>query len=126
MQSRSASSVDMGPCLPVREVLEEVSSLKAVVLLYVVTGEEENEEEEEINLLVAAALSKIDAGVTLLVREVSVALLCFHSGRQDMCICFSLRAWFSRFRNRGRVPSRNKMRRVSIVTTADSAVCIFD
>ena len=39
--------------------------------------------------LVAAALSKIDAGVALLVREVGVALLiCFYSGRRDiMCIC---------------------------------------
>ena len=38
--------------------------------------------------LVAAALSKIDAGVALLLREVGVALLrCFYSGRRDMCIC---------------------------------------
>ena len=47
------------------EVLEEELCLKAVALLCVVTGEEENEEEES-DLLVAAALSKIDAGVALL------------------------------------------------------------
>ena len=48
--------------------------------------------------LVAAALSKIDAGVALLVREVSVALLLsFYSGRRDMCICclFFARAFTS-------------------------------
>ena len=42
--------------------------------------------------LVAAALSKIGAGAALLVREVGVALLlCFFSGRRDMCVfclCF--------------------------------------
>ena len=38
--------------------------------------------------LVEAALSKIGAGVALLVREVGVALLlCFFSGRRDMCVC---------------------------------------
>ena len=38
--------------------------------------------------LVSAALSKIGAGVALLVREVGVALLlCFFSGRRDMCVC---------------------------------------
>ena len=37
---------------------------------------------------VAAALSKISAGVALLVREVGVALLLyFFSGRRDMCVC---------------------------------------
>ena len=37
---------------------------------------------------VAAALSKIGAGVALLVREVGVAfILCFFSGRRDMCVC---------------------------------------
>ena len=37
---------------------------------------------------VAAALSKIRAGVALLVREAGVALLfCFFSGRRDMCVC---------------------------------------
>ena len=38
--------------------------------------------------LVASSLSKIGAGVALLVREVGVALLlCFFSGRRDMCVC---------------------------------------
>ena len=37
---------------------------------------------------VEAALSKIGAGVALLVREVGVVLLlCFSSGRRDMCVC---------------------------------------
>ena len=39
--------------------------------------------------LVAAALSKIGAGVALLVREVGVALLLFFfSGRRDMCVFY--------------------------------------
>ena len=38
--------------------------------------------------LVEAALSKIGAGLALLVREVGVALiLCFFSGSRDMCVC---------------------------------------
>ena len=38
--------------------------------------------------LVVAALSKIAVGVALLVREAGVAfLLCFRSGRRDVCIC---------------------------------------
>ena len=69
-----------------RRGLEEELCLKAVALLCVVADDEENEEGEN-DLLVAAALSKIDAGVALLVREVGVALLCFFSGRRDMCIC---------------------------------------
>ena len=57
--------------------------------------------------LVAAALSKIDAGGALLVREVGVALLlCFYSGRRDIrSICvsavFASRV-ISRFQNRTR------------------------
>ena len=39
--------------------------------------------------LVALALSKIGAGVALLVREVGVALLlCFFSRRRNMCVCY--------------------------------------
>ena len=49
------------------------------------TGEDENEGESD--LLVAAALPKIDGGLALLVREIGVTLLCFYSGRRDMCIC---------------------------------------
>ena len=65
-------------------------------MLRVVTDEEANEE-EEIDLPVAAALSKIDAGVASLVREVGVALLGFYSGRRDMCICVFASRVLSRF-----------------------------
>ena len=64
------------------EVLEEELCLNAVALLCVVTGEEENKEEES-DVLVAAALSNIDARVALLVREVGVALLCFFTRRRE-------------------------------------------
>ena len=38
--------------------------------------------------LVEAALSKIGAGVALLLREVGVAIaLCFFSGRRNLCVC---------------------------------------
>ena len=83
------------------KVFEEELCLKAVALLCVVTGEEENEEEER-DLFVAAALSKIDAGVALLVREVYVALLCFYSRRRNMCICCLCSRVLSPFRNRTR------------------------
>ena len=53
--------------------------------------------------LVAAALSKIDAGVALVVREVRVPLLlCFYSGRRDIvymgscCLCFARAFTFSK------------------------------
>ena len=77
------------------EVLEELR-LNAVTLLCVVTGEEENKEEES-DLLVAAALSKIDAGVALLVREVGVLFILGKAG----CVSavFASRV-LSRFRNR--------------------------
>ena len=69
------------------EVLEQELCLRAVALLCMVTGEEQNEEQES-DLLVAAALSKIDSGVALLLREVGVALLlCLYSRRRGMCIC---------------------------------------
>ena len=86
--------------------------------------DEEEKEEEESYLPVTAALSKIDAGVALLVRGVCLALLCFYSGRRGMCICCVCFARAFTFFEVGRVPSRNNMRRVSIVT-ADSAVYIF-
>ena len=69
-----------------RRGLEEELCLKADALPCVVVDEEKNEEEES-NLLVAAALFKIDAGMALLVRVIGVALLCFYSGKRDMCIC---------------------------------------
>ena len=51
--------------------------------------------------LVAAALSKIDGSVALLVREVGAALvLCFYSGRRDIlcicCLCFARAFTFSK------------------------------
>ena len=84
------------------EVLEEEICLKTDALLCVVTGEEENEEEEN-GLFVSAALSKIHAGVALLVRETGVTILCFYSERRDIYVylsaVFASRV-FSRFRNR--------------------------
>ena len=68
--------------------------------------------------LVAAALSKIDAGVALLVPEVGVALLlCFYSGRRDIDVCLLslLRACFHVFEI-GRVPSINITRSASTMT----------
>ena len=50
--------------------------------------------------LVAAALSQDRCGVAVLVREVSVALLlCFYSGRRDMCtyLLSLLRGYFHVF-----------------------------
>ena len=67
--------------------------------------------------LVAAALSKIDAGVALLVRDVSVALLlCFYSGRRDVYLLSLLRACFHVVEIR-RVSLINNMRSVSTMTT---------
>ena len=74
--------------------------------------------------LVAAALSKISAGVALLVRKVGVALLlCFYSGRRDVCLLSLLRGWFHVVEI-GRVPSIHNIRSVSTMTTADSAMRI--
>ena len=77
--------------------------------------------------LVAAALSKIDAGVALLVREVGVALLlCFFSGRRDVCVCcLCFARAFTLSKSDASVPSINNTRSVSTMTTADSTVCIF-
>ena len=71
--------------------------------------------------LVAAVLSKIDAGVALLVREVGVALLlCFYSGRWDIYICVYLlsllRTCFHVFEIR-RDPSINNIRSTPTMTT---------
>ena len=107
------------------EVLAEGLCLEAVALPCVVTGEEENEEEES-DLLVAAALSKRDAGVALLMREVGVALLlCFYSRRRDMCYLLSLLCACFHVFEIERVPSIKNIRSVSTMTTADSALCIF-
>ena len=68
-----------------------------------VADEEENEEEES-DLLVAAALSKIDTGVAVLMREIGVAHLCLYSERRDICVYLLslLRACFHVFLNRTR------------------------
>ena len=76
--------------------------------------------------LVAAALSKVGAGVALLVREVGVALLlCFFSGRRDIYVCLLslLRGGFHVVEI-GRVPSIHNIRSVSTMTADDSAVRI--
>ena len=94
------------------EVLEEELCLKAVALLCVVSGEEENEQEER-DLLVAAALSKVDdAEVALLVREGWRGASLFSLGNAGYVYLLSLlRACFHVFEI-GRVPSINNMRGV--------------
>ena len=86
--------------------------------------------------LVAAALSKIGAGVALLVREVGVALLlCFFSGRRDMCVCCLCFVGAFTLSKSDASPQciinagvyfnfYNNVRSVSTMTTADSAVRI--
>ena len=73
------------------EVLEEESFVcyaKAVALIGLRGRRRGGKRRRGERSLVAAALSKIGAGVALLVREVGVALLlCFFSGRRDMCVC---------------------------------------
>ena len=75
------------------EVLEEdcfVCYVKAVALIGLRGCGRGEKRRRGGRSLVAAALSKIGAGVALLVREVGVALLllCFFSGRRDMCVCY--------------------------------------
>ena len=73
------------------EVLEEesfVCYLKAESLIGLRGHGRGGKRKRGERFLVAAALSKIGAGVALLVRKVGVALLlCFYSGRRDMCVC---------------------------------------
>ena len=95
MQSRFASSVYLRPCQPARFWKSNKSFvyyLKAVALIglrgHRRGGKRRRGEERS---LAGAALSKIDAGVAAFVREVSAALLlCFYSGRRDMCVCCCL------------------------------------
>ena len=73
------------------EVLEEncfVYHVKALALIGLRVRRRGGKRRRGGPHLVEAALSKIGAGVALLVREVGVALLlCFFSGRRDMCVC---------------------------------------
>ena len=73
------------------EVLEEdcfVCYVKAVALISLRRCGRGGKRRRGGRSLVEAALSKIRAGVALLVREVGVALrLCLFSGRQDICVC---------------------------------------
>ena len=73
------------------EVLEEdffVCYVKAVALIGLRGRGRGGKRRRGGRSLVEAALSKIGARVALLVREVGVAfLLCFFSGRRDMCVC---------------------------------------
>ena len=109
------------------EVLEEksfVCYVKAVTLIGVRGCGRGGKRRRGERSLVAAALSKIDVGVALLVREVCVALLlCFYLGRRDVCLLSLLRGWFHVVEI-GRVPSTHNIRSVSTMTTADSAVRI--
>ena len=124
MQSRFASNVDMGPCQPARFWKKSfVYFLKAVALIGLRGHGREGKRRRRKRSLVAAALSKIDAGVALLVREVGVAhLLCFYSGRRDMYLLYLLHGC-SHVVEIGRIPSI-KISGVSTMMTTDSAVRI--
>ena len=103
------------------EILEEESFfcyVKAAALIGL-RGREGGGKRRRERSSVAAALSKIGAGVALLVREVGVALyLCFYSGRRNVCLLSLLRGWFHVVEI-GRVPSMHNIRSVSTMTTAD-------
>ena len=90
MQGRFASNVDIGPCQPARFWWKSfVYYLKAVASLIGLRGHGRGGKRRRgERSLVAPALFKIDVEVALLVRALGVALvLCFYSGRRDMCIC---------------------------------------
>ena len=90
------------------EVLEEesfVCYVKAVALIGLRGRGRGGKRRRGERSLVASALSKIGAGVALLVREVGVTLfLRYYSGRPDLCLLSFLREWFLVFEI-GRVPS---------------------
>ena len=73
------------------EVLEEdcfVCYVKAVALIGLRGRGRGGKRRRRRRSPVAAALSKLHAGLALLVREVGVALLLrFFWGRRDMCVC---------------------------------------
>ena len=109
------------------EVLEEdcfVCYVKAVALFDLRGRGRGGKRRRGERSLVAAALSKIGAGVVLLVREVGVALLlCFYSGRRDMCVCCLCFAGGSTLSKSDASPQYT-ISGVSTMTTADSAVRI--
>ena len=97
------------------QVLEEesfVCYVKPVALISLRGRGREGKRRRGERALVAEALSKIGAGLALLVREVGVALLlCFYSGRRDVCPLSLLRGWFHVVET-GRVPSIHNIRSV--------------
>ena len=111
MKNWLASSVDMGPCQPARVWKRIfVYYLKAVALSGL-HGQGRGK-----RFLVAVALSKIDAGVALLLREVGVAiLLCFCSRRRCVYLLSFLRGRFHVVAIR-RVTSKFNVRSVSTMT----------
>ena len=104
----------------------ELCDLKAVALIGVRGHGRGGKRRREERSLVAAALSKIGAGVALLVREVGVALLPFFLLEKAgyVCLLSLLRGCFHVVEI-GRVPSIHNIRNVSTMTTDDSAVLIF-
>ncbi len=110
------------------EVLEEdcfVCYVKAVALIGLRGRGRGGKRRRGGRSLVEAALSKIGAGVALLVREVGVALLlCFFLEKAEyVCLLSFLRGCFHVVEI-GRVPSIHNIRSVSTMTTADGAVRI--
>ena len=71
-----------------RRGLEEELCPKAVETLCVVADEEKTEEEESA-LLVAVAVSKIDAEVAFVMRKVGIILICFYSEMRHTMVCVS-------------------------------------
>ena len=96
IQSRFASSIDMGPSQPARFLQERCLLPEGCRIALRGHGRGGKRRRGE-----RAALSKMDAGMALLVREVGVALLlCFYSGRRDImcicCLCFARAFTFSK------------------------------
>ena len=120
MQSRFASSVDMGPCRPAKFWRKSfVYYLKAVALI----GLRGHGRGGKLSL-VAEALSKIDAGWLCSYGRL-VWRLFFLLGKAGYVYLLSLLCGCFHVVEIGRVPSMNNIRSVSTMTTADSAVCTF-
>ena len=127
MQSRFASSVDMGPCRPARFWKKSfLYYLKAAALIGLRDHGRGGKRRREELSLIAAALSKIDAGwlcsCTGGWRGASSLFLLEKAGY--VYLLSLLRGCFDVVEI-GRVPSINNVQSVSTMTTADSAVCIF-